>query len=110
VHRLRQAAPNGIDAAYDAFGSGYVELATGLGIAAGRVVTIIDFDAAERLGARTVFGYQVASAGVLAELAGLIGSGQLAIPVAATFPLAQVRDAYTQLAERHTRGKVVLLV
>jgi len=110
VHRLRQAASNGIDAAYDAFGSGYVELATGLGIAAGRVVTIIDFDAAERLGARTVFGYQVASAGVLAELAGLIGSGQLAIPVAATFPLAQVRDAYTQLAERHTRGKVVLLV
>ena len=29
-HRLREGAPNGIDAAYDAFGGGYVELAAGL--------------------------------------------------------------------------------
>ncbi len=109
-HRLREAAPDGIDAAYDAFGGGYVELATKVGIAADRVVTIIDFDAAERFGAKTVFGSQVASARVLAELAELIEAGELTIPIAATFPLAQVREAYTQLAERHTRGKVVLLV
>jgi len=107
--RLREAAPEGIDAAYDAFGGGYVELVTGLGVAADRVVTIIDFDAAERFGAKTVFGYQVTSADVLADLARLIESGELTIPIAATFPLAQVREAYTQLAERHTRGKIVLL-
>jgi len=107
--RLREAAPGSIDAAYDAFGGGYVDLVTGLGVAADRVVTIIDFDAAERFGAKTVFGYQVTSADVLADLARLIESGKLTIPIAATFPLAQVREAYTQLAERHTRGKIVLL-
>jgi len=108
--RLREAAPDGLDTAYDAFGGGYAELALKLGIATDRVVTIIDFDAAERLGVKTVFGYQVTSAGMLAELAALILAGELTIPVAATFPLDQVREAYTQLAERHTRGKIVLLV
>jgi len=35
---------------------------------------------------------------VLAELAGLIAVGQLEMPVAATFPLTQVREAYRHLA------------
>lgn len=109
-HRLREAAPAGIDAAYDAFGGGYVELALDLSIAAHRVVTIIDFDEAKRLGATIVFGYQVTSVGVIADLANLIVAGKLTIPIAATFPMAQVREAYTQLAERHTRGKIVLHV
>ncbi len=108
--RLREAAPHGINAAYDAFGAGYVELALGLGVATDRVITIIDFDAAERTGAKTVFGHLVTSADVLADLAGLIESAELTIPIAATFPLSRVREAYTQLAERHSRGKVVLLV
>lgn len=109
-HRLREAAPDGIDAAYDAFGHGYVELATTLGIDVDRIVTIIDFEAAQRLGATIVFGYQVTSAGTLGELVGLIAAGDLTVPIARTFPLSQVREAYTQLAERHTRGKIVLLV
>jgi NADPH:quinone reductase len=109
-HRLREAAPDGIDAALDAHGGGYVELAVGLGVDPDRVVTIIDFAAAERLGAQTVFGYQVASAGMLAELAELIETGELTVPIAATYRLEQVREAYTQLAERHTRGKIVLQV
>jgi NADPH:quinone reductase len=108
--RLRDAAPDGIDAAYDAFGDGYVELATAIGIDADRIVTIIDFDAAKRFGTKTVFGYQVTSAGALTELVKLIEAGDLTIPIASRFPLAQVREAYTQLTERHTRGKIVLLV
>lgn len=108
--RLREAAPAGIDAAYDAFGGGYVELALELGIAVNRVVTIIDFEDAKRLGATIVFGYQVTSVDVITKLADLIAAGKLTIPIAATFPLAQVREAYTQLAERHTRGKIVLQI
>lgn len=107
--RLREAAPDGIDAAYDAFGGGYVELSIELGVAVDRVITIIDFDEAKRLGAKIVFGYQVTSVDVLAELSDLIVAEKLTIPIAATFPLAQVREAYTLLAERHTRGKIVLL-
>jgi len=46
---------------------------------------------------------------VLAELAGLIAEGRLEIPIARTYPLAEVRDAYRELAARHSHGKIVLL-
>ncbi len=45
---------------------------------------------------------------VLAELAGLIADGHLEVPVANVYPLAQVRQAYTELERRHTRGKILL--
>jgi NADPH:quinone reductase-like Zn-dependent oxidoreductase len=45
---------------------------------------------------------------VLAELAQLIARRELTVPVAATYPLEQVREAYLELAKRHTRGKIVL--
>ena len=45
---------------------------------------------------------------MLAELAQLIDDGQLEIPIAATYPLGQVRDAYRELEQRHTLGKIVL--
>ena len=51
-----------------------------------------------------------ASARTLAELAGLIADGQLEVPIAATFPLSQVQDAYRRLASGHIRGKIVLTV
>jgi NADPH:quinone reductase-like Zn-dependent oxidoreductase len=46
---------------------------------------------------------------VLAELAGLIERGELEVPIARTYPLDQVRDAYRELERRHTRGKIVLI-
>src|SRR5580658_8487058 len=45
---------------------------------------------------------------VLAELAGLVAEDKLDVPVAATFPLADVRAAFRQLEQGHTRGKIVL--
>lgn len=108
--RIGLAAPDGIDAALDAHGGGYVDLAVDLGVEKDRILTIIDFAGAERLGVRTVFGYQVTTAGSLADLADLAASGALAVPIAATYPLADVREAYDCLAERHTRGKIVLRV
>jgi NADPH:quinone reductase-like Zn-dependent oxidoreductase len=35
--------------------------------------------------------------------------GSLEIPIAATYPLDSVREAFGELADRHTHGKVVLL-
>jgi NADPH:quinone reductase-like Zn-dependent oxidoreductase len=46
---------------------------------------------------------------VLAELLGHIATGRLKIPIAKTFPLSQVREAYRELEKRHTRGKIVLI-
>jgi len=38
----------------------------------------------------------------------LIADGHLEVPIATVYPLAQVREAYTELERRHTRGKIVL--
>jgi D-arabinose 1-dehydrogenase-like Zn-dependent alcohol dehydrogenase len=39
----------------------------------------------------------------------LIAAGEMELPIAATFPLDQVQDAYQRLAEGHDLGKIVLL-
>ncbi|MCU1665370.1 MAG: NADPH:quinone reductase [Pseudonocardia sp.] len=110
AERLRAVAPQGIDAFIDTFGGGYVDLAVEAGVAPDRVETIIDFAAAERLGAQAVGGAEASTAAVLAELAGLLAAGELTVPIAATYPLDKVREAYTELAKRHTRGKIVLRI
>ena len=43
------------------------------------------------------------------DLADLVASGQLKVPISATFPLAEVRAAFELLEQGHTRGKIVLL-
>jgi NADPH:quinone reductase-like Zn-dependent oxidoreductase len=45
---------------------------------------------------------------VLSQLACFLAAGRLEIPIAKVYPLADVRDAYRELEERHTRGKIVL--
>jgi NADPH:quinone reductase-like Zn-dependent oxidoreductase len=106
--RIRAEAGGRVDALIDTFGSGYVDLAIGLGVAPERIDTIIDSQAAARYGAKTDGSAVGASAAVLAELAQLIAEGKLEIPIASTYPLDRVRDAYRELEQRHTLGKIVL--
>jgi NADPH:quinone reductase-like Zn-dependent oxidoreductase len=108
--RLRAAAPRGIAAFIDCFGGGYVDLAVSLDVPADRIDTITDWAAAGRAGARTD-GLATADdpAAVLAELAQLAASGDLEVPIARAYPLEQVQDAFTELEERHTLGKIVLI-
>ncbi|MDN5854434.1 MAG: zinc-binding dehydrogenase, partial [Actinomycetia bacterium] len=107
--RLRAAAPDGVAAFLDCFGQGYTDLALEVGVPPDLVVTIADFAAAQGNGTRVVFGHASTTARTLADLAALIASGDLVVPVASTYPLEGVREAYTALAERRTRGKIVLL-
>jgi NADPH:quinone reductase-like Zn-dependent oxidoreductase len=106
--RIRTASGGKVDAFIDTFGGGYVELALQLGVAPNRIDTIIDFAAAAKHGVKTEGSYEAATAGVLAQLAGALAAGRLEIPVAKVYPLADVRDAYRDLEQRHTRGKIVL--
>jgi NADPH:quinone reductase-like Zn-dependent oxidoreductase len=106
--RIRAAPGGKVDAFIDTFGGGYVELAIQLGVAPNRIDTIIDFAAAAKYGVKTEGSYEAANADVLGQLAGLIAAGQLEIPIARVYPLAQVREAYRELEHRHTRGKIVL--
>jgi len=107
--RIRAAAPDGVDAFIDLFGEEYVRLAADLGVPPGRIETIIAFEAAAELGTKAEGSSTAASADVLAEVAGLVAAGRITVPIAATYPLDQVREAYARLEERHTRGKIVLV-
>ena len=90
-------------------GDGYVELALALGVAADRIDTIADYPAAAKHGVKTDGGAEAGpGARVLAKLADLIADGHLEVPIANVYPLAQVRQAYTELERRHTHGKIVL--
>jgi NADPH:quinone reductase-like Zn-dependent oxidoreductase len=86
-----------------------VQLALDLGVEPSRVDTIVDFGAVEQHGVKAEGSAAGASASVLGELAELIAAGRLEVPVAATFPLTEVRDAYRQLEQGHVRGKIVLI-
>jgi NADPH:quinone reductase-like Zn-dependent oxidoreductase len=107
--RIRAAAPGGVDAFIDTYGDGYVELALTLGVAPERIDTIADYAAAARYGVKTAGGSEAGpGAEILAELAALIADEKLELPIAKVYPLAQVREAYTELERRHTHGKIVL--
>jgi NADPH:quinone reductase-like Zn-dependent oxidoreductase len=106
--RIRAASEGSVDAFIDTFGGGYVELALKLRVAKNRIDTIIDFAAAAKYGVKTEGNHEGATAEVLAQLAGLLSAGRLEIPIAKVYPLADVREAYRELEERHTRGKIVL--
>ncbi|MEV6313959.1 NADP-dependent oxidoreductase [Streptomyces sp. NPDC051776] len=106
--RIRAASGGSVDAFIDTFGADYVELAIELGVAPDRIDTIINFAAAQKYGVKTEGNAAAASSDVLAELARMIDQGALELPVARTYPLDQVREAFRELEQRHTRGKIVL--
>ena len=80
-----------------------------LGVPRDRINTIIDFAGKQEYGVKAEGSQEAKNAKVLAELAGLVASGDLDVPIAATFRLDDVREAFRLLEQEHTRGKIVLL-
>jgi NADPH2:quinone reductase len=107
--RLRAAAPNGIDAFIDLFGPEYLQLAVDLGIAKDRIETITSRQEGQELGTKTDGSGDASTTDVLSRMAALVASGQIEIPIAASYPLERVRDAFAELEQRHTHGKIVLI-
>jgi NADPH:quinone reductase-like Zn-dependent oxidoreductase len=112
ANRIREAVPAGqrVDAFIDTYGGDYVEFALNeLKVAPARVDTIVRFDAVQQYGVKSEGNAVGASAETLRELAELIAAGELEVPIAATYPLDQVREAFTRLATNHILGKIVLI-
>ena len=108
AERLRSMVPDGIVAFIDLFGQGYVDLAISLGVKPDRINTIIDFPAVQKYGIKGDGSAAAASIETLTSLADLIAWGEILMPLSAIYPFAAFKDAYTELARRKARGKIVL--
>jgi NADPH:quinone reductase-like Zn-dependent oxidoreductase len=108
VDRIREVSRGRVDAFIDLFGDGYVDMALELGVPPERINTIIDFAAAAEHGVHADGNASADRPEVLAELAQLVEDGRLDVPIAAVYPLEQVQDAFREIEQRHTHGKIVL--
>ncbi|WP_434445996.1 NADP-dependent oxidoreductase [Lentzea sp. E54] len=104
--RVRAAAPQGVDAVYDAAGQGDLPLSIELRGGTDRIVTIADPQARE-LGV-TFSGGGAPFGSRLGEYARLVVDGKLTVRVARSLPLADAARAQELVATGHAAGKVVL--
>jgi NADPH:quinone reductase-like Zn-dependent oxidoreductase len=103
VDRLRALAPAGVTAAIDLYGTDTVQAARELGVPDERITTI----AAQVDGIAPANGANAAP-GAIEEIAHLVAAGQIRVPIAASFPVEQIRTAVELQAGRHVHGKVVI--
>ena len=108
--RVRALAPDGADAALDVAGSGVLPELIELAGGPEHVVTIADFGGAREHGVRFSSGDAGRAVHALAEIGELIESGRFSLPVARTFPLAEIAQAHRVGEDGHVRGKLVLVV
>lgn len=112
--RARDAVDTDFDAALDAVGTDEaVDVSLELVADRGRIVTIAARTRAEREGMRWIAGSLPDSTrfrdGVRRELIDMAGRGELVVPVARTYPLAQAIEATRFLADEHPGGKLALV-
>ncbi|MCA2229388.1 NADP-dependent oxidoreductase [Nonomuraea aurantiaca] len=104
--RVRTLAPDGVTASTDLFGTETAEAALALGVPPERISTIAAGPNPPG-GARATGGSEAGPA-ELARITDAILAGRLTVPIAATFPIEQIRDAVALQAGRHVHGKVVI--
>lgn len=108
--RLQQAAgEDKIDAFIDLYGPEYIDLAVDLGIPPDRIETTVAMERAAEIGAKTDGRHNATTREILMELVDLVATGAVELPIAKTYPLEHVVDAFAELEQRHTRGKIVLV-
>ncbi|GLY29841.1 NADP-dependent oxidoreductase [Kineosporia sp. NBRC 101731] len=103
AERVRELAPEGITAAMDLHGTDTIAVARQLGVPDSRMTTI----AAVVEGITPANGAS-ATPGAIEEIARLAAQGRLRVPIAASFPVQEIRAAVELQAGRHVHGKVVI--
>jgi NADPH:quinone reductase-like Zn-dependent oxidoreductase len=106
--RVRELAPDGVDAALDIAGAGVVEDLIGLTGDPAKVLSIADFSAPQH-GAKVSSG-AVERPAAYAEAAELVEKGELRIPVARAFSLAEAGQAQAASQEGHVTGRFVVTI
>ncbi|MFI2236369.1 NADP-dependent oxidoreductase [Streptomyces chrestomyceticus] len=105
--RVRELAPDGVDAAVDFVGNGVIDVSQELLRDTSRVASIADNDVLEK-GGHMVW-VRPDSAG-LAALGDLTDAGKVTVHVDTVLPLSQAAEAFRRSQEGRTRGKIVLEV
>jgi NADPH:quinone reductase-like Zn-dependent oxidoreductase len=104
--RVRTLAPEGVTAATGLFGTETVEAALALGVPPERISTVAAGPNPPG-GVRATGGID-AQPDALERITDAILAGEITVPIAATFPIEQIRDAVTLQAGRHVHGKIVV--
>ena len=110
VERVRALSPDGVGAALDVAGNGVLPELIELAGGPEHVVTIADFGGAQQHGVTFSSGEAGRAVHAIAEIGELIESGRFSLPVAQTFPLAEIAEAHRVSEDSHVRGKLVLLI
>jgi NADPH:quinone reductase-like Zn-dependent oxidoreductase len=111
AERVRELAPDGVDAALDAVGGGALPALVELTGNPEHVFTIADYQGAQQTGARMSGGPGARRAlHALRDIAPLIESGRFSLAVAQTFGLEQIADAHRLSETGHVRGKLILVL
>lgn len=105
--RVRELAPEGVDAALDFVGQDAVAVSQRVLKKPDRVLSIVDHEVAAKGGHYLFVRPDPADLAALAELA---EAGKLTVPVDAALPLEQAAEAFRRSQSGRTRGKIVLEV
>jgi NADPH:quinone reductase-like Zn-dependent oxidoreductase len=111
LERVREAAPQGIDAVYDTAGQGGIDESIELRGGTDRIITIADMQAGAR-GIAVSTGSSSTPEEIRAALANQLqaaADGKLRVRIADTFALADAAKAQELSESGHAPGKVVVL-
>jgi NADPH:quinone reductase-like Zn-dependent oxidoreductase len=103
--RVRLLAPQAVTAAADLIGTQTAQAALELGVAPARIATIAAASPPD--GVQATGGWR-ATPGALDRIAAAIAAGEITVPIAATFPIEQIRAAVQLQRDGHVHGKVVI--
>ena len=106
VDRVRALAPGGVTAATDLFGTETAEAALALAVPPERISTVAA--GPNPAGGVRATGAHGAGPDALGRITDAILAGRITVPIAASFPIEQIRDAVTLQAGRHVHGKIVI--
>ncbi len=108
---VKQVAPGGIDLLFDAASGDTLTQSLATLKPNGRLISVLNDGKNLQLPAGVHFEHVMAQPSVpdLDHLRELADTGQLTVPIAATFSLDETKKAFEQIETHHTTGKVVIV-